>query len=289
MSSTSSDEVDQTDAIRNQGRVNGLFRACMDAIRLPHTIGQTLRNGALAAGLLTDRNCYAELLGQFYIATAALEKRIDELLLVDSNDGRKDDQEQIHQKNRLVLLRKVNELGYRFTKGYERDLEFLLGSDQWKKVLNSWTTEPAKDYARELEVADETKLIAAAFILWGPLVIGGGAALKPRVEKSFGSGATHVFKDVTGSSGGGRSGRRRKFIEVLDQLLDSDDTMTDEEKKEVFESIVLHTGKFMAKNNDMMMAVRQRPWFTKYIWSGLAAVLAVIVWNFTAARRETSK
>jgi hypothetical protein len=275
--SSNSEEVDQTDTIRNQGRVNGLFRACMDAIRSPHTIGQTLRNAALAAGILTDKKCYAELLGQFYIATAALEKRIDELLL----ESDKNDQQSKKSSSRYLLLREVNGLGYRFKEGYEKDLECLLGYDKWRKILNSWTTKPALEYARELEVADESKLIAAAFILWGPLVIGGGAALKPRVEKSFGSGAIHVFKDVTGPSGGGRVGRRSKFIEVFDQLLDSE-TISDEKKKEFFDSIVLHAGNFMAKNNDMMMAVRQRPWFTKYIWSGVAALLGILVWNLTA-------
>lgn len=283
MSSNSIEEqVDQTDAIRNQGRVNGLFRACMDAIRSPHTLGQTLRNAALATGLLTDRNCYAELLGQFYVATASLEKRIDELLLQSEQD--KD-----QKTSSYLLLRQVNGLGYRFTQGYERDLEFLLGSDNWRKILNSWTTKPALEYARELEVADESKLVAAAFILWGPLIIGGGAALKPRVEKSFGSGATNVFKDVIGPSGGGRAGRRSKFIEVFDQLLDSE-AISDEEKKELFDSIVGHAAKCMAKNNEMMMAVRQRPWFTKYVWSGLAAALAIIVWNMTSrsSKNETN-
>lgn len=263
----SNNEVDQTDKIRNQGRVDGLFRACMDAIRIPHTIGQTLRNATLAAGLLADRNCYAELLGQFYIATAAMEKRMAHLL--ESDKGETDN----------VLLRKVvKELGYHFSQGYEKDLEHLLGS-HWKTVLNSWTTEPANEYVRELETAEESKLIAAAFILWGPLVIGGGAALKPRVEKAFGSGATNVFQDVTGPSGGGRSGRRSKFIEVYDQLLDSE--TNDVKKKELFDIIVTNVEKFMSLNNQMMMAVQQRPWFTKYIWAGLVAACAIVVWNFT--------
>ena len=270
-------EDDQTENIRNQGRVNGLFRACMDAIRTPHTIGQALRNATLAAGLLTDRNCYAELLGQFYVATAALEKRMDELLMDDVNGK---------DEAKYLLLKKVKGLGYAFRKGYELDLEFLLGSN-WRNILHSWTCKAANDYARELEVAEESKLVAAAFILWGPLVIGGGAALKPRVEKAFGVGATHVFKDVTGPSGGGRSGRRCKFIEVYDELLDSE--KSDDRRKELFDSIVMETGKFMAMNNDMMMAVRQRPWFTKYVWAGFAGILAILVWKFSllSSKKET--
>ena len=72
-------------------QTTGLFRACMDAIRKSHTLGQSLRNASIAAGLLTDKNCYAEMLGQFYVVTAALEQRIDELVELEQQ------QQQQHQ------------------------------------------------------------------------------------------------------------------------------------------------------------------------------------------------
>ena len=54
MSSNRGDE--QTERVRNQGKPNGLFRACMDEIRSSHTTGQALRTAAIVSGLLTDRN-----------------------------------------------------------------------------------------------------------------------------------------------------------------------------------------------------------------------------------------
>jgi len=257
-------ETEQTERVRNQGKPDGLFRACMDVIRTSHSVGQSLRTAALAAGLLSDARCYAELLGQFYVATAAMENRMDELL--KSRDGE---------------LRQVKELGYNFSGGYERDLEHLLGPG-WRRTIDNWTTDPAKNYVKRLVVADEKELMAAAFILWGPLVIGGGAILKPRVKKSFGVGATNVFDDVVGAAGGGRSGRRRKFIETYDGLLGNEGNGT---KSREFAEIVEAAGSFMALNNDMMTAVRQRPWWSNYVWAGVAAISLIVVWKLKSVLR----
>ena len=49
---------------------------------------------------------------------------------------------------------------------------------------------PTKQYIKALESANDVECLAAAFILHGPLVIGGGAMLKSRVEKAFGVNAT---------------------------------------------------------------------------------------------------
>ena len=267
-----SSEAEQTENVRNQGKPDGLFRACMDKIRESHTVGQALRGAALTAGLLTDGNCYAELLGQFYVATASLEKRMDQLLHGISEDDTS------NNTDSLSLVRQIKTLGYAFRKGYEKDLEFLLGSD-WQKTMNKWTTVPAQEYVDRLDKADEVELCAAAFILWGPLVIGGGAALKPRVEKAFGKGATNVFEDVVGP---GRGERRRIFIKLYDELLDADE---DEAKRqERFDAIVSNSGEFMIINNEMMMAVKQRPWWRKYVCAGAVAIVAAVVYRAASLR-----
>lgn len=72
------DEDRATARVREMGREDGLFRACMDVIRSSHKSGQALRTAMLAAGLLTDADCYAELLVQFYVVTHALETRMEE-------------------------------------------------------------------------------------------------------------------------------------------------------------------------------------------------------------------
>jgi hypothetical protein len=160
------EEIEQTDRVSKLGRENGLFKQCMDKIKNSHTIGQALRNAAVAAGALSDRENYAELLGLFYVATRAMEMRMVEIS--ESNSESIDN----FTEKKFVLLKEVKSLGYSFCKGYELDLEFLLGKS-WKFKVDEMTTEPAKKYVERLKVANEIELVAAAFILWGPLVIGG--------------------------------------------------------------------------------------------------------------------
>jgi len=228
----------------------------MDTIKQSHTIGQGLRTAALAAGLLTDRNCYAELLCQFYIATAALENRMEEL------------------RNSSKLVRDVETLGYSFTVEYEKDLHALLGNN-WKLIVTKWETLGASDYRTKLKTCGELEIVAAAFILWGPLIIGGGAALKPRVRKSFGDDACNVFSSVIGTAGGGRQKRRKHFIDVFDTLLP-----INENTQQRTTTIVNACTDFMALNNDMMMSVQQQPWWKKWIVAGLVVSTSVLIWKF---------
>mmetsp|Transcript_21532 Transcript_21532/g.46787 ORF Transcript_21532/g.46787 Transcript_21532/m.46787 type:complete len:311 (-) Transcript_21532:54-986(-) len=292
MSNKTGDEaVDRSTAkVRDQGRPHGLFRGCMDQIRTSHTIGQSLRSAALAAGLLTDAKCYAELLGQFYMVTAALESRMEELL---HNSGSSD-----CNLDSQALVAKVKSLGYSFKVDYERDLHSLLGP-KWNSTIQSWTTEPAKRYIRRLESATHVECAAAAFILHGPLVIGGGAMLKPRVEKAFGEDATHVFESVIGAKRGGRSGRRREFIELYDTLLDDAEEAAAESRVENsesrqngdevdpsrdvrFKAIVEACGEFMQLNNEIMLAVRQAPWWRKYVAASAMAAVSALIWRLLA-------
>ena len=273
-------EAERTEKVRNQGREDGLFRACMDQIRSSHTIGQSLRSAAIAAGLLTDAKCYAELLGQFYLTTAALERRMEELLSSENNDTSDDNVSNL----RYSLLAKVKHLGYSFTHGYEQDLNALLGPN-WKEIMQSWTTEPAKQYIQRLETASDIECVAAVFILHGPLIIGGGAAIKPRVEKSFGKDATNVFKSVIGTAKGGRSARRLEFVMLYDTLLDNEEsdykesTRNNNSRDARFTTIVESCGEFMQLNNAMMISVRQAPWWRKYVAAGVMAAFSALVWR----------
>ena len=234
----------------------------MDSIRSSHSLGQTLRNAAIATGLLTDRNCYAEMLSQFYVVTAALEKRMDELIA--SEDEKKEE---------AILVKRVRKLGYSFQSGYERDLQVLLGPT-WKDTVLSWNTEPAKKYVKRIQSANDSECAAAAFILHDPLVIGGGAALKP--EKRFGKDATNVFESVIGASRGGRSGRRREFIDCYDQLL----TGIDDPQSALFTAIVAYVREFMDLNNEMMIAVKQSPWWHKYVTAAVVVMLPYLIQRF---------
>jgi hypothetical protein len=172
------EEIDQTDRVSKQGRENGLFKQCMDKIKHSHTIGLKLRTAAVAAGALSDVQNYAEILSLFYVATRAMEMRMDEIL--EGVSGSIDN----FTEKQFVLLKDVRGLGYSFCKGYELDLEFLLGQN-WKFKVDEMTTEPAKKYAERLKLGNEIELVAAAFILWGPLVIGGEYNLEAIEFSSF--------------------------------------------------------------------------------------------------------
>jgi len=247
-------EADRTQRVRDQGKPDGLFRACMDAIEQQHTIGQQLRGLALGAGLMTDSRCYAELLAQFYLCTREMECRLRDEACGD-------------------LVRQVAALAYHFTPDYEADLRHLIGED-WRARVEFMANVPTQQYMKRIQNANEPELVAAAFILWGPLVIGGGAALKPRVRKAFGAEATHVFEQVTGV---GREKRKKAFISVYDGLCSQgDEALRDE--------VAIIAGELMQGNNDLMLACQQTPWWSKYAYAG-TGMLAAVAGYFVLRKR----
>ena len=230
---------------------NGLFRHCMNKIKLNHSIGQKLRTALITAGVLTDKNCYAEVLGQFYQATKVLERRL-------------------HERKRFsTIVKKVVDLKpeYNFTKGYEADLEALLGKS-WRQRIIAVTADPTADYVLLLENASDAELVAGAFILWGPMIVGGGAALYPRISRNFGKEATNVFQSVIGSR---RAQRKRDFMVMFDSIASVD------ENERLFYEIVEAAGKFMEMNNKILLSVQQRPWWMYYVWAGTAIATALWV------------
>jgi hypothetical protein len=261
MTATNLTEEQATNLVRDQGNPGGLFRSCMDTIRRSHSVGQALRTAALAAGVMSDRICYAELLAQFYVATAALELRLKD------------------RKDASEMVKRVADLDYAFSPGYEADLMQLLGGN-WRARVQGMMTKSSKQYVAMIQNGSDLDLVAAAFILWGPLVIGGGAALKPRVKKSFGENATNVFESVVGGAKGGRVQRRKDFIVMIDGLLGEGGAGRDAE----FRSIVAASAAFMDLNNGMMQEVRQSPWWSKYVWAGAAVVACVVVAKFRSSR-----
>ena len=263
-----------TDRVRDSGRSGGLFRACMDVIRSSHTLGRSLRTAMLAAGLMTDAHCYAELLGQFYVVTRALETRIEELCTARDDDDGASSSSSSSSSSSPFAVKVRTSMGYSFTSGYESDLRHLLGPG-WRNTVESWTTNPASRYATRLRYATDVEIAAAVFVLHGPLVVGGGAMLRPRLARAFGEGATSVFGSVCGidGSGRGRSGRRRDFVDFYDALLDDDED--DGSRVARFDEIVGRCSEFMDLNNEMMTAVGRSPWWRKYAAACLVAVASI--------------
>ena len=249
-----SESEDATETDRRKGEPEGLFEKCMVQIRTAHSFGQTLRTVFVLSGLFSDKLLYSELLTQFYVVTEVLE----ELLLK-------------HEPEILASLPKQYKGG--FSKLYEADLEYLLKDTTNPSLrVDSLISSSARKYidilrndiSQEDGLYRKEALIAGVFILWGPLIIGGGAAMYPRVKSSYGQGATNVFTHVIGS---GRSKRVQEFIDLYDALEKNSSLNVNK--------IVELCGKYMRCNNDMMVAVRRYPKWVVYGLYGLVGALGI--------------
>ena len=83
-------------------------------------------------------------------------------------------------------------LGRCVTPGYASDLKQLYG-EEWLEIAAAARTPATASYVAELEAADPVSLVAAAFILYGALVVGGGKATQAKVRS--------VSHDQTPTSG----------------------------------------------------------------------------------------
>eukprot|EP00928_Gymnodinium_smaydae_P027149 TRINITY_DN21084_c0_g1_i1.p1 TRINITY_DN21084_c0_g1~~TRINITY_DN21084_c0_g1_i1.p1 ORF type:complete len:288 (+),score=35.40 TRINITY_DN21084_c0_g1_i1:53-865(+) len=227
-----------------KGKDGGLFRRCMESIRRSHTKGQMLRMGLVATGLLSDKNCYTEALIQFYVCTKALEERLKT------------------SKSNIVANVRTALAKYNFVDGYEADLKQLLGKATWQVDVQTRSNPAAVEYCKYLGECDDMELVAAVYVLYGALIIGGGAAMEPRVKKRF--GAVSLFQKVIGP---GRDERKSEFIALYDNLLNAQD-------QDSFEKIVASTAQFMERNNALMLGMRKKPFWYYPLGVGVLAVLA---------------
>lgn len=329
----------RTNLIRNRGTENGLFRACMDAIREQHHMGQMLRTAFVMGGVFTDVKCYTELLCQFYVCTKALEETL--LTYRDSDNGNDNGNDEINfpidfdrdsyaplsssisssssismeyqynkQQQQLQSEAAIKIPYYHFTKGYEKDLKYLLFGDEhfsdptkFHHEIQRLTTQESYKYIQMIQHKhphkhkhhgdddhhhdDKLKTIAAMIILWGPMIIGGGASLYRRVKKAYGERACHVFEpimlDIQDKHE--REIRRNWFIHVVDaiavnQSFSNEHTHTHKhthknKQKNDFDVIVDYCGQFMRANNAIMISVKRRPWWAKYVYAGVVGTLAI--------------
>jgi len=255
------------DKTTEKGVENGLFRACMEGIRSAHKSANLLRSALVLSGLFTDKKVYREVLALFYVATNTVEKKIISL---------KEDE----------ICDKLLSLGYRFGPQYEKDLQTLYDdSGDWKLAVEQVvanSSDGAKSYIKTIEnMTTGAELAGAAFCLWGALIIGGGAAAKPRVESLCGKDACHLFESVTGP---GRGKRKAKFIEVWDSLAVRIDDRVDRKNKYesslAFEKIIALSKECMQGNNELIISVKRNPWWLKYFVSSIVGVLAASVLYF---------
>jgi len=241
----STNENAQFDSISSKGIEDGLYQSCMKSIRNAHFQANRLRAGLVLAGLFTDAELYREVISLFYIVTSTMESKLNKL-------AKEDDE----------ICKKILELGYNFTPHYESDLQYLYGED-WNDQVEACKNNSAviMEYKEKIEsMKSGIEIIGPCFVLWGALIIGGGAAVMPKVEKLCGSKACNLFKDITGP---GRMQRRQEFIKVWDSLVDK---MNEQD----FSTAVKVTEECMQCNNDIFTSLQRNPWWLGYVYAASA-------------------
>jgi len=253
---------DAFDKITEQGTEGGLYKACMKSIRSAHLRANRLRAALVLAGLFTDKSVYRDVVTVFYFVTKELEKKLDAFSLEKQNKADEDSAD---------ICKKILSLGYRFTPQYEEDMEELWG-EEWKAIVDNYIrgVPAARSYVHLIrdEMSNGRQLAGAAFVLWGALIIGGGAAAYPRVKALVGPEATHLFEDVTGP---GRERRKQVFIRVWESLAAREANETS------YKEIVRYTEICMQHNNDIFTSLQRNPWWTPYIVALPVAVIASLL------------
>lgn len=272
-------QVEIFDKTTAKGMENGLFQDSMKAIRSSHVTANRLRTGIVVAGIFTDVRMYSEVIALFYLVTQAMEERLDHLS---------------KERNDAVALALLS-LGYRFTPDYEHDLKFLYetkeGCSSWKEQVHKKILQQnpvARSYIQHIgKMTSGADVAGAAFCLWGALIIGGGAAAKPRAEALVGQkDSLHLFQSVTGP---GRNQRKADFVALWDSLAEktsskNDDNGLRDATSSVRSVIVASCQECMQRNNDLLASVKKNPWWMKYLYgvsASAVAVLAVACYQFT--------
>jgi hypothetical protein len=266
------------DKTTEKGAENGLFRECMAAIRSAHKSANRLRAALVLSGLFTDKKVYREVIALFYVATNTMEKKM------------------ISFSGEDEICDKLLSLGYRFGPQYEKDLQTLYGDSggDWKVAVENVvanSTNGARAYIKTIDsMTTGAELAGAAFCLWGALIIGGGAAAKPRVQSLCGKGACNLFESVTGP---GRGERKARFIKIWDNLAvqiegrdgdDKDDKAVPSASSSSFGKIIAVSKECMQGNNELIISVKRNPWWLKYFVSSAVGIMAASAYYLNKKR-----
>jgi heme oxygenase len=261
-STAPADKIDRAyDATTSKGKPDGLFRACMEAIRSSHHEARQIRTALILVGLFTDRELYKEWLSVFYIVNLELEEKMKSADFEESlcND-----------ESELTILKKLQELGnkYYFSELYEQDLQLLWGvstrEELLQKVDSCLANKPnASEYRSVIRnMTKASELSGALFCLWGVYIVGGGAMARQRALKMCGEDGVHVYKNVAGP---GREKRKADFIELWDNLAENG---TSE-----FQITEKSSDMCMKLMNATIKDLSANPWWLKWVSVSMLAVV----------------
>ena len=171
-----------------------LYGRMMKSISSGHDRANRMRMLKLPL-IFTEQKLYAGAIAQFYWLSDALEAQLRR-----------------HADHPMVA--KVAELGLCVTPGYASDLKELYG-EGWREVALAARTPATASYVAVLEAAGPVSLVAAAFILYGALVVGGGKATQAKVRRVL-PGCEHRLFDVAEDMAAAR--HARNAVSVVPQL-----------------------------------------------------------------------
>lgn len=231
----------------------GLYGRMMGSIRMGHSLGNSLRMLKLPV-ILTDTQLYAGAIANFYWLTQTLEDRLQQ-------HEREEAQGLVAEMRRTLTLRAAP--------GYEADLAELFGED-WKAQALRARTPATSTYCSVLESAGAVELVAAAFILYGALVVGGGKSTQRKVRKVF-PGCEHKLFDLSDNM----QELRKQFKETFNGL--------GSKYPEQENALVEQAARFMALNNTVVLSTRCLPFWW---WKATAVVALPLVAFFFARLRS---
>jgi len=282
------DKIDRAyDATTLKGKPNGLFRACMRAIRSSHHQARQIRTALILLGLFTDKNIYKEWLTVFYAVNSELETKLKSTDFEKSLGKDKDE---------LMILEKLQQLGekYYFTELYERDLHLLYGvssrDELLKRVGSCLVDKPNGRKYQEVvkNMTTASDLAGALFCLWGVFIVGGGSMARQRALKMCGEGGVNVYQNVAGP---GREKRKQHFIELWDGLAEAVDSTSTNMKQ--FTAVEQSSDLCMKLMNATIKDLSD-PWWLKwfsfpalvFIIGGTAAVVAHFLLSWRTSHKN---
>ena len=227
MSQSSQNQVDSSRSAPPTQKPDAqlLFSKMMIAIQSAHTFGNNIRMVKLPLIFLDDQ-LYAGAIANFYWLTRAMEEGLERL----KSDWK---------------VERVRSLQLHVSPGYEKDLKQLYGKESWLASAKAARTPATEAYVKELEEADATQIVAAAFILYGALVIGGGRATQAKVKKVF-PACDHLLFDVSGGS----------MLEVRTSFRECFNNIGKEVSSEIFDELVRLAAYYMSMNNTVVISIR---------------------------------
>ena len=194
----------------------------MKAIRTGHSLGNTIRMFKLPL-IFVEESLYADAIAQFFLLTEHLEDALSR-----------------HEADPMV--QRVRALGLDVTPGYVKDLKDFNGLS-WRDRADSSMTASTRAYCEILDSADPLETVAAAFILYGALVVGGGKMTQAKVKKIFPK-CEHALFDVGEDMKDLRARFKRTFTDI------------GRDWPEHFERLEQEAARFMQLNNTVVLSIR---------------------------------